>query len=176
VRRQVGPADRLARVRRDATQELVQTAKEAAQVGVHTYLMSLELAPGVPFPAAIMMYDLAWPGPAQALLESGDVAGALRTAFPDGEVATQHYGPVARVVEMTEGRAGDGDEAVEVLTMRLVYHMPYPDDPSTLLAVRVNVPNIPSAEPFALLFDEIVDSIRFADAPEPGEPGEPGEL
>lgn len=44
--------------------------------------------------------------------------------------------------------------------MRLEYHMPYPDL-SKLLFVRVSVPNIPSAEPFAMLFDEIVDSITF---------------
>ena len=169
VRQRVGPADRLARVRREAVQELVDTAKEAASAGVHTYLMSLELAPNVPFPAAIMMYDTQWPEPARQLVVDGDIEGALRAALPDGEVATQHYGPVARVTEMTQGSAGEGDDSVEMLSMRLAYHMPYPDERSKLLVIRVNVPNIPSAEPFAMLFDEVIDSITFMDRSESGD-------
>jgi hypothetical protein len=117
----------------------------------------------------MMMYDSEWPAQARQLVADGDIEGALRAAVPDGEVATQHYGPVARVAEMTQGRAGEGDDAVEMLTMRLVYHMPYPDEPSKLLVIRVNVPNIPSAEPFAMLFDEIIDSITFMDQSELGE-------
>ncbi|GAB2500827.1 hypothetical protein GCM10027063_45520 [Promicromonospora xylanilytica] len=164
VRQQVGPADRLARVRREAVQELVMTARQAAEAGVHTYLMSLELAPSVPFPAAIMMYDAEWPESARQLADEGDIEGALR-AIPDGEVATQKYGPVARVAEMAQGKTSE--DGIEILTMRLVYYMPYPDEQSKLLVIRVNVPNIPSAEPFAMLFDEIVDSITFLDADEP---------
>jgi hypothetical protein len=160
VKQQVGGADRLARIRREATQELLLTARDAAQIGVHTYMLSLELLPGVPFPAALMMLDEEWPEPALGPLADGDVGAALRAAYPDGEVAVQRNGPVARIVEMTEGRTGESEESVDVLSMRLEYHVPYPDR-STLLLVRVNVPDIPSAEPFAMLFDEIVDSITF---------------
>ncbi|MFC8597930.1 hypothetical protein [Isoptericola sp. NPDC057191] len=164
VRRQVGPADRLARMRRQAVDELLATARDAVSIGVHTYLMSLELAPGVPFPAAILMFDDEWPAAAGPLLAEGDYAGALRAAYPEGEVAVQRNGrPAARVVEMSQGQAGEGDEAVDVLTMRLEYHMPHPNDPARMLFVRVNATDIPSAEPFALLFDEIVDSIAFLD-------------
>ncbi|MFC8799360.1 hypothetical protein ACFT2C_16620 [Promicromonospora sp. NPDC057138] len=164
VRDQVGPADRLARMRRQAVEEVFGTARDAAQIGVHTYLMSLELAPGVPFPAALLMADDEWPASTRTLVEAGDLEGALKLAYPEGEVAVQSNGsPAARIVEMTQGQAGDGEEAVEVLTMRLEYHMPHPADPSKMLFVRVNVPDIPSAEPFAMLFDEIVDSIMFLD-------------
>lgn len=160
VKKQVGSADRLARTRREATQDLLSTAQHAAQLGVHTYLISLELLPEVPFPAAVMMLDEEWRSPARELLADGDVAGALRATYPNGEVAAQRNGPVARVVEMAEGTIGEGEDAQEMLTMRLEYHMPYPDG-SKLLLVRVSVPNIPTAEPFAMLFDEIVDSITF---------------
>lgn len=164
VRDQVGPADRLARMRRQAVEEVFGTARDAALIGVHTYLMSLELAPGVPFPAALLMADDEWPPATAALVADEDYAGALKLAYPEGEVAVQSNGrPAARVVEMTQGQAGDGEEAVDVLTMRLEYHMPHPADPSKMLLVRVSVPDIPSAEPFALLFDEIVDSIMFLD-------------
>ncbi|GAB6938656.1 hypothetical protein ACQP60_00055 [Isoptericola variabilis] len=164
VRRQVGTADRLARMRRQAVDELLATAREAASIGVHTYLMSLEIAPGVPFPAAILMVDDEWPAAAGPLVAEGDYEGALRAAYPEGEVAVQRNGrPAARVVEMTQGQAGDGDDAVDVLTMRLEYHMPHPKDPSRMLLVRANASDIPSAEPFAILFDEIVDSVAFID-------------
>ncbi|MFI6428357.1 hypothetical protein [Promicromonospora sp. NPDC050880] len=164
VREQVGPADRLARMRRQAVEEMFGTARDAASIGVHTYLMSLELAPGVPFPAALLMADDEWPQATRQLVADGDFAGALKLAYPEGEVAVQSNGlPAARISEMTQGQAGEGEEAVEVLTMRLEYHMPHPADSSKMLFVRVNVPDIPSAEPFAMLFDEIVDSIMFLD-------------
>ncbi len=162
VLRQVGRADRLARARREAATELTRNAADAAALGAHTYLMSLELLPGVPFPAAILVFDEDWPAAARAGLERGDVAEALREAYPAGEVAPQRHGPVARVAEMTRATTDSGEELV---TMRLEYHVPYPDR-SRLLMARVNVPNIPSAEPFATLFDEIVDSVTFVDAPE----------
>lgn len=164
VRDQVGPADRLARMRRQAVEEVFGTARDAASIGVHTYLMSLEIAPGVPFPAALLMVDEDWPEAALPLVADGDHAGALRLAFPEAEVAVQRNGrPAARAVEMTQGQAGEGEEAVEVLTMRLEYHMPHPLEPTKMLFVRVNVSDIPSAEPFAVLFDEIVDSIQYLD-------------
>jgi hypothetical protein len=159
VRRQVGNADRLARARREATQEIAGNVQAAMAAGVHTYLMSLELLPGVPFPAAILAMDEEWPAAAKEALAQGDVEQALRAAYPTGEVAPQRNGPVARVVGMTRGKTGEGDD---VLTMRLEYHIPYPDG-SKLLMARVNVPGIPSAEPFATLFDEILDSVTFMD-------------
>lgn len=171
VRRQVGTADQLARMRRQAIEELLSTAREAVGAGVHTYLMSLEIAPGVPFPAALLMMDDEWPAVATPLVAEGDYEGALRVAYPEGEVAVQRDGRcTVRVVEMSQGRAGDGDEAVDVLTMRLAYHMPHPKDASRMLFVRVNVSDIPSAEPFAILFDEIVDSIAFLDGDERDRP------
>lgn len=170
VRRQVGNADRLARARREATQEIAGNVQEAMAAGVHTYLMALELLPGVPFPAAILALDEEWPAAAKEALAQDDVAEALRAAFPDGEVAPQRNGPVARVAEMTRGATEGGDE---VLTMRLEYHIPYPDR-SKLLMARVNVPGIPSAEPFATLFDEMLDSLTFLESEsEPDAESEP---
>ncbi|PJI94977.1 hypothetical protein [Luteimicrobium subarcticum] len=159
VRRQVGNADRLARVRRDATQELVANVRDAVGIGVHSYLMSLEILPGIPFPAAMLLLDEAWPPAAAAGLAAGDVAAALAAAYPAGEVAEQRSGPVARLVEMARSDVTT-DDGEPSLTMRLEYHVPYPAGDGLLL-VRVVVPGIPSAEPFATLFDEIVDSVTF---------------
>jgi hypothetical protein len=166
VRRQVGSADRLARARREATQEVAQNVRAARAAGVHTYLMSLELLPGIPFPAVILALDEEWPAVSTEALARGDIAEALRSGYPDGEVAPQRNGPVARVTEMTRGSTDDGEP---VLTMRLEYHVPYPDR-SKLLLARVNVTGVPSAEPFATLFDEILDSLTFME--QPGRPGD----
>lgn len=162
VRERVGTADRLARLRREAVQEMLVTAREAAQSGVHTYLVALELLPGVPFPAAMLIRDLPWPADAQHSVDQGDLQAALTVLAPAGEHADLRTGPSARTVEMVEGRTDETADGVDVLTMRLEYHVPYPDA-SRVLVVRVSVPDIPSAEPFATLFDEIVDSITFVD-------------
>jgi hypothetical protein len=162
VKKQVGTADRLARVRREATQEIMISARDAALAGAHSYFMSLELLPGVPFPAAILLTDAPWPPASREALASGDVAAALKAAAPEGEVATQRNGPVARVAEMTQGKVTE--DGTEFLSMRLAYYIPFPDRSQILLA-QVSVPNIPSAEPFATLFDEILDSAAFTEDP-----------
>ena len=161
VKKQVGTADRLARVRREAAQEIMFTARDAALAGAHSYFMSLELLPGVPFPAALLLTDVPWPESAGEALKSGDIEAALRAAAPEGEVATQRNGPVARVAEMSQGKVTEGGS--EFLTMRLEYYIPFPDR-SKLLLAQVSVPNLPSAEPFATLFDEILDSVVFAES------------
>ncbi|MBL0885438.1 hypothetical protein [Myceligenerans indicum] len=171
VRDQVGTDDRLASMRRDAVQELLNNVGDAVAVGVHTYLLSLEMLPGVPFPAAMVMVDEEWPAAAREHRDAGDTGAALRASFPEGEVAVQRLGPVAREVEMAEKVLEDGEQRTESLTMRLSYHVPYPDR-SKLLLVRVNVPNVPSAEPFAMLFDEIVDTITFLENDGGSAPGE----
>jgi hypothetical protein len=156
VRRQAGTADRLARVRRETTQDLLATAREAVQIGVHSYFMSLEILPKVPFPAALLFRDEDWPDAAADAVRSGDLAGALDVAYGPLETATGSFGPFGRRHELLTQQVGEQ----EMLTLRLEYYVPYPDGSRVLLA-RANVPNIPQAEPFALLFNEIIDSISF---------------
>jgi len=169
VRRQVGNDDRLARVRADAVEQTMTNITEAMEIGVHTYLMSLEILPGVPFPAAILMIDEPWPDEARPGLGEGDLARALREGFPGGAVLEMRSTPVLRIAEFADSDLLE--RPVKVL--RLEYHIPYPDLTRVLYA-RVSVPNLPAAEPFAQLFDEIIDSITFLQAPE-GAP-EAGEL
>jgi len=164
VKRQAGSADRIARTRREVVQELVGSAREAVSIGVHTYLMSLEILPGVPFPAALLLRDGDWPAESRELLAQGDVAGALQAGYSKVEVSEGRYGPVGRRWELE--RQAVGADAEEFLTLRLEYFVPYPDGSRVLMA-RANLSNIPGAEPFATLFDEIVDSITFAE-PEEG--------
>ncbi|ROS76737.1 hypothetical protein [Cellulomonas sp. PhB143] len=159
VRTQVGRADRLARLRRDAIGQIVGSASDAAAMGAHSYLFSLELLPGVPFPVALLGIDARWPEAAAGLLAEGDLTGALQEAFPDAEVETQTIGPVARVARTVRGEH-DGDDH---LTLRIEYRIPYPAG-DRLLLLRFDAPDLPSAEPFATLFDEITDSLRWTEA------------
>lgn len=156
VRRQTGTADRLARVRRETVRELVGSARDAAGIGVHTYFMSLEILPKVPFPAALLFLDAEWPEDVRPLVEEGDLEGALAAAYDGAETAKARFGPIGRRHETIAQQIGEQT----MLTLRLEYLVPYPDGSRVLLA-RANVPNIPSAEPFASLFNEIVDSISF---------------
>jgi hypothetical protein len=160
ARRQIGAADRLARLRREAAQELVASAADAVRAGAHTYLMALELLPGVPFGAAVLARDVDWPEASRPHVAAGEVAQALEVGFPGGEVAEQRLGPASREAETSHRSLGEG---TQVTVLRLTYRVPYPDR-SRLLEVLVNAPELPSAEPFAMLFDEIVDSVTFEEA------------
>lgn len=163
VKRQAGKADRMARARREAVMELVNSAREAVNIGVHTYLMSLEILPGIPFPAALLLRDEEWPEVSRPALADGDIRTALTSAFAEIEVSEGRYGPVGRRWEMARHTVGEDDE--EFLTLRLEYFVPHPSGAGVVMA-RANMSNVPSGEPFATLFDEIVDSITF---PEPDE-------
>ncbi len=156
IRRQVGTDDRLARIRADLLDETMKNIETAVMAGVHTYLMSLELLPGVPFPGAVLMSDQPWPDAARPGLGAGDVPRALREGFPGGTVVEFRQGPVLRVVEL--GKSDYLETPVSVL--QLAYHMPYPNLEKTLYA-RVSLPNLPAADPFIALFDQIIDSIAF---------------
>lgn len=165
IKQQMGSADRLARSRREAVQELVSSAREAVGIGVHTYLMSLEILPGVPFPSALLLRDEPWPDESREHAAAGDFKQALAVGFPGSEVANRATGPVARRWEMARHSVGEGDDAEVFLTLRLEYFLAVPGGAGVLMA-RANVSNIPGAEPFATLFDEIIDSITFPE-PEP---------
>jgi hypothetical protein len=59
VKKQVGVADRLARTRRMMIEELLTTAQRSRDAGAHSMHLSLEILPGVPFPAALIASDFA---------------------------------------------------------------------------------------------------------------------
>jgi hypothetical protein len=156
VKRQTGTADRLAKVRRETVQDLLRSARDAAEIGVHTYLMSLEILPRVPFPAALLFLDQDWTEASRAALADDDVEAALTATFGSVEMGENRNGTFGRRWEVLTQQVGEE----ELLTLRLEYFLPYPDGSKVLMA-RANVPNIPKAEPFGLLFNEIIDSITF---------------
>ncbi|MCL2736598.1 MAG: hypothetical protein FWD75_08225 [Propionibacteriaceae bacterium] len=158
VRRRMGTDDHSANMRADAVDDTMATIASGVAAGVHTYLISLELVPGVPFPAAILMADEPWPVTAQPGLGADDLLRALTEGFPGGAVLDLRSGPAVRVADHAQAAAPLSRGPVS----RLEYHIPYPDRAQVLYA-RVSTPHLPVAGPITDLFDQIIDSITFPD-------------
>ena len=156
VRKQMGRADRLARQRREVTEQVHETARRAREAGCASMYLALEILPDVPFPAAILGGDVAWPPTAtdRAL----GVEEALRTGFPDAEVVAHRMGPAARTIEF--GTQEIGSQSTP--TMRAQFRIPYPDA-SRLLEFTISTPMMADPELWAALFDQIVDSLTWAE-------------
>ena len=83
VKKQVGMNDRLARVRRDAREQLIGMAAAAKEAGAFRVGLSLEILPGVPFPAAMIMDFSSWPPTAAA--DDGDLAAPVERLAHGGD-------------------------------------------------------------------------------------------
>lgn len=151
VAERVGRADRLARVRRTAKTELEKLVALADDTDAFALAMSMEILPGVPFPAAIVMAREELPGAAE-----DDLADRLERAFPDAEALTFSFGPVRRrsIVRQTTYEEAAAPELVAD------YRFAAPGG-ERLIHLRVNAPMATDAELYLELFDAMVDSITF---------------
>ena len=157
VAERVGRADRLARVRRTAKTELEKLVALADASDAFALAMSMEILPGVPFPASIVM--------AREELPAGDddLAVRLERAFPDAEPLTFSFGPVRRRSAVRQ-TTYDEESAPELV---VDYRFAAPDG-ERLIHLRVNAPMATDPELYLELFDAIVDSISFrASQPRP---------
>lgn len=155
VLQQVGRNDRLARMRRDAREELVSTAERARAAGATAFWMSLEVLPGIPLPAALIARDRAWPEEVDA---ERPLAERLAAATPGAQLIEQRTGPVARIREIGEDVIGETKEP----SLYLEYSVPYPGD-AGLLTISVSAPTAHDPELYTLFFDAIVDSLTWAE-------------
>ena len=153
VKKQVGGGDRAARLRRQTRDEFVKTAQQARDAGATSFALSLELMPGIPFPAAMLSTTESWPVLASAEL---GLADRLRAALPGAVLLEQQSGPVARESESAPQRVG----GEKVPSLRVVYWVPRPHQ-DDLLRVTISAPMVESPELFTELFDAIVDSITW---------------
>ncbi len=174
IRQRVGRDDRLVTVRRDARDRLREVAREAREAGVAQLALSLEILPGVPFPASFVTEYRAWPRAEDAT----DVGARLRALLPEGELMELESGLAVRTWAATTIRPGTQD----IPDVKLEYFVVVPRG-DELLHLVADVPVDCDAELVATLFDAIVDSIRWypevpAPAAEPdGAPrAEPGVL
>lgn len=161
VAERVGRADRLARVRRTAKSELEKLVALADESDAFALALSMEILPGVPFPASIVMAREALPAAGGS--GDDDLAARLERAFPDAEPLTFSFGPVRRRSAVRQ-TTYDEESAPELVAD---YRFAAPDG-ERLLHLRVNAPMATDPELYLELFDAIVDSITFrASLPRP---------
>lgn len=154
VKRQVGRNDRLATLRRDAKQRLEEVARDARESNAVMLALSLELLPGVPFPASLMADYREWPvvvGETQPT-----IASALKVLLPHGELLEFESGLATRTFVRTTIRPG----TAAIPDIKLEYFLSAPGGERALHLVA-DVPIDCDPEIIAALFDAIVDSIRW---------------
>lgn len=161
VTERVGRADRLARTRRTVRDELDKLVALAIDSDAFALALSMEILPGVPFPASIVMGREKWPDGS-----SGSVQERLAAAFPAGDPLDLSFGPARRSSTVRQTRYEE-QSAPELLAD---YRFAAPDE-SCVIHVRVNAPMAVEPELYLELFDAIVDSISFRPPLErPAEP------
>jgi hypothetical protein len=164
VKRQVGMNDRLARVRRDAREQLRGMAAAAKSAGAFRVGLSLEILPGVPFPAAMILDYRAWPASASPVGDAGltssddadELAARLGAAFPGAELLPLDCGPTVRTSLTAALKVG----AETTQDVKLEYWLPVPGG-ERLLHITVDVPSPGDPALYTELFDAIVDSVRW---------------
>ena len=161
VKKQVGMNDRLARHRRDVRDQLLDAALQAQAIHALSFAISLELAPGVPFPASMLGSRSPWPQPAADAAAGLGAAGSahdarLRVAFPAATFVEGSAGLIAR-------RAGRGTRRwgeTSTQSLSLDYWLPRPDA-TELLQFTISAPMVEGYELFTELFDTIVATVRW---------------
>ena len=162
VKRQVGRDDRFAQLRRDAKQRLLAVARDAKVSNAVQLALSLEILPGVPFPAAVVADYRNWPDASAA--EGLTVSERLAAVLPGGELLDLSSGVAIRSFRSTTITQG----ADAVPDIKLEYFLCVPDGRS-LLHVVADVPIKIEAELIAALFDAMVDSIRWFPEAQPSK-------
>ena len=169
LKRQVGRNDRLATRRRDAKQRLAEMARDARDINAVTLALSMEILPGVPFPASLMADYREWPPTVGEELRT--VADGLAALLPVGEPLEFASGVAIRSFARTMIRLG----TAAIPDIKLEYFLSVATG-EKVLHIVADVPIDCDPEIIAALFDANVDSIRwFPDATvAPGGPRDAG--
>jgi hypothetical protein len=158
--------DRLAAVRRDVREDLLASSTRAAEAGADLYALSLEILPGIPFPASMVGFVQPWPPmsvDAAAAADSADeIAALLVAAFP-GSVAM----PAATVphVRRSDVRTREvGETETQVLDLEYWFA----DPTGSLTCLMVSVPECDAPDLVTALFDAVAASVfwTFPDTPQ----------
>ncbi len=158
VKQQLGTDDRIARRRAQLRNELVETAAKAKAEGALSFSLSIELLPGVPFPAAMMTKRRPWPaeaGEATASRTNEELAERLTKGFPGATILSLDSGdPVARRATWEVQKYVE--ESTPALTAEYWTAVPASDE---LLYVTISAPMVQQSELFVELFDTMIASL-----------------
>lgn len=153
VTERVGRADRLARVRRTAKSELERLVALANDSSAFALAMSLEILPGVPFPASIVLSREEWPTAPET---GAEPSVHLARCFPDDEALDLSLGPARRRSTVRQTRYEE-ESAPELVAD---YRFAGPGG-ERLIHARINAPMATAPDLYLELFDAMIDSISF---------------
>lgn len=161
LRAQIPRRDELATMRHETREMLRGIARDARKSDATLLAMSLELLPGVPFAAALLVHYIDIPHPELDL----PLEVRLASAVPAGEV-----------LELTSGLAGresgisePGPENPDAMTT-IHYHYVIPTPfPGRWAKIYVNVPTTADPELIGELFDAIIGTIRWYPDADPAQ-------
>lgn len=154
IKRQIGRDDRLVHLRRETREQLRDIATQAREVEASLLALSLELLPGVPFPASMVAHYTPWSDPPYEGERS--IRDRLTAMLPEGEVFDFESGPAIRTFRATSIRPGTTD----IPDIKLEYYLCVPSA-ERLLHIVCDVPIDIDPELIAALIDSMVDSIRW---------------
>jgi hypothetical protein len=158
IKRQVGRDDRLARLRRDVKDRLRLLAVDAKKANAVQLALSLEILPGLPFPASLVSDYRDWPDYHGDGGEDGrTIAERLDALLPGGEVLELQSGIAIRTFNATTISPG----SEKIPDIKLEYFLCVPTG-EFLLHVVADVPVLIDPELVAMLFDAMIDSVRWS--------------
>ena len=155
IKNQLGRNDRLAGMRRELKQSLIESSKEALDIGAVGLAVSLEILPGVPFPASLVILPLDWPRTETE--PTASVAQRLLVAHPGSElIDNSEERPIVRRHEVVTTTY----ETQTSQDLKINYWLPVADG-SSLARVYIKAPMAHTPELWLELFDTIVASLGW---------------
>jgi len=165
IKKQVGRNDRLAHVRRELKSSLIQSAEEAIAIGAVGFAISLEILPGIPFPASLVILPVAWPATPPG--NDATTEQRLLAAYPGSALIEEGLDrPIVRRHEVVSTTY----ESESSTDLRINYWLPAGDG-SSLVRVYVKAPMAHTPALWLELFDTIVSSVGWLNTPTPVEEG-----
>lgn len=153
VRSRAGRDDRLAAARRLMSDELLRTAERATAAGAEGLWLALDILPGIPMPGSLMSIVRPLPGDAEEDLEE-----RLRRLRPTAQLVQGLQGPFLRTSVLEQPRVPA--EGKRALSLEYVVPTPWSGE---VLVIDGSAPLVEDAAPYLLLFDSIVDSLRWSE-------------
>lgn len=155
IKKQLGRNDRLAGMRRELKQSLIESVKEALDIGAVGLAISLEILPGIPFPASLVILPLDW-APTE-LDSTASPAQRLLAAYPGSElIDDSSERPIVRRHELVTTTY----ETESSTDLKINYWLPVADG-SSLARVYVKAPMAHTPELWLELFDTIIGSLGW---------------
>lgn len=155
IKKQLGRNDRLAGLRRELREGINESVREAIDLGAVGLAISLEILPGIPFPASLLILPLDWPASPNEAEASAEQR--LLAAYPGSvllEEGTER--PIVRRHELVTTTY----ETESSQDLKINYWLPVGDG-SRIVRVYVKAPMAHTPPLWLELFDTIIGSVGW---------------